>query len=127
MDFFSNLQSETQNPFENHHHHHHHLNHRYSFDSSNNSTKSLTPVSSSGNDHSSFDESVQLLREENFDLRQHCQMLEQKLTEKDSTIRLLQQQMVSMVGCETKKITCVKFFTFFSDKNFIDVFFLFTV
>ncbi|XP_075591625.1 uncharacterized protein LOC124494615 isoform X2 [Dermatophagoides farinae] len=81
--------SETQNPFENAN------NHRYSYDST--STKSSTPVSTTtpGSHHTdhSFDETVQLLREENFDLRQHCQLLEQKLVEKDHTIRLLQQQM----------------------------------
>ena len=39
-------------------------------------------------------EMTQILKEENYELRQHIQALEQDALEKDRTIRLLQQQMV---------------------------------
>lgn len=79
--------AETQNPFE-------HLTStkspihlRSSHDSS------FIPNDKNGSNSEQTFETIDSLKQENFDLRQHCQLLEQQLIEKDRTIRLLQQQM----------------------------------
>lgn len=85
--FIDYLQAETQSPFEKcissplkYY------SNRASFDS----------VCSADDAEQSGDEIVRQLKVENYDLRQHVQLLEQQLVEKDQTIRLLQQQMVSL-------------------------------
>lgn len=103
-DIFFSFQAETQNPFESSIRNHHHYNsqfvsNRSSLDSLHSHHERTYSNCSESSDRTFAPdpESLQALREENFDLRQELKLMQEEMIDKDRTIRLLQQQMVRLV------------------------------